>query len=269
MIIEPADLVTVHPDAECGTAVLVLAGSSGRVDVQRAELLARQGAVATAMRWFGGAGQQPGPYEVPLEMFTDALDQLAGQADRIAVMGTSFGAEAALPVARDPRVEAVVALAPSSVVWAGIRGDGSATSHWTSHGSPLPWVSFRPFPHVGDLPSYHDLYALSLAAAEKTDEAERAAIEVERIAGEVVLVAGGDDRVWPSTTFADRIAQRRSGHGLDTCVVSHPRAGHRTVLPGERPAEGGVRMARGGDPVADAELGQLAWPHIKAALQLH
>ncbi|MDN5725864.1 MAG: hypothetical protein L0G99_08040 [Propionibacteriales bacterium] len=89
------DVITGHPQRECGTAVLVLAGSSGRVDVSRAELFARHGAVATVMRWFGGAGQQPRPYEVPLELFFTALDQLAARADRLAIVGTSFGAEAA------------------------------------------------------------------------------------------------------------------------------------------------------------------------------
>ena len=35
------------------TGVLVLAGSSGRVDLARARLLAQHGAYALALRWFG------------------------------------------------------------------------------------------------------------------------------------------------------------------------------------------------------------------------
>lgn len=88
---------------------------------------------------------------------------------------------------------------------------------------------------LGDPPVFLDLYESSLAAADTTGEAELAAIPVERIGGEVVLVAGGDDKVWPSVTCATRIAQRRGHHNLATSVVTHPSAGHRVVLPGEAP----------------------------------
>lgn len=53
------------PDEHCGTGVLVLAGSSARVERDRAALLARHGAVSLSIRWFGGAGQRPAPHEVP------------------------------------------------------------------------------------------------------------------------------------------------------------------------------------------------------------
>jgi uncharacterized protein len=38
------------------------------------------------------------------------------------------------------------------------------------------------------------------------------------------------------------------------------------VLPGERPVTGGMRMARGGTPEADRELGELLWPHLARVL---
>ena len=110
--------VVFRPVQGCGTGVLVLAGSSGAVDRDRAQLLADHGAVAVAMRWFGGRGQQPGPWEVPLESFVAMLEVLAAETDRLAVLGASFGAEAALCVAsRESRVDVVVAVAPSAYVW--------------------------------------------------------------------------------------------------------------------------------------------------------
>lgn len=261
----------VHPERPRGTGVLVLSGSSGRIDEDRARLFAAHGATALAARWFGGKGQQPGPFEVPLEVFVEALDLLAPQCDRLAVCGLSFGAEAALlTAAHDSRVAATVALAPSSVVWAGVDAGVSParqTSHWTRAGSALPFVPFvddwRP---DQDPPAFVDLYRASLQAF--PDRVAEAAIPVERIAGPVVLIAGGDDQVWPSEQFARDCAARRSAHGMDTTVITHPEAGHRVRLPGEPTVTAGSPMARGGTSSADAECGERAWPHIVAAFDL-
>ena len=235
----------VRPAVPCGTGVLLLAGSSGRVDVDRAELLARHGATVLAIRWFGGPGQQPGPYDVPLELVVGALDLLAPGCDRLGLVGTSFGAEAALVVAsRDDRVAATVGFAPSAYVWAGY-GDGRWTSHWTWQGAPLPYLPFcEDWTPQSDPPAYREWYAASVAAA-SPEVVDAATIAVEQIAGRVVLVAGGDDQVWPAVDYAAAIAARREQHGLATAVVTDPDAGHRTVLPGEAVVEGGQRMRAG------------------------
>ena len=261
-----ADRHDAFPEVPCGTAVLLLAGSSGRVESQRADLLARHGARVRAIRWFGGMGQRPAPHEVPIELFIDQLDLLRRDADRVAIFGTSFGAEAALVTASLHPVDATVAVAPSSVVWAGLT-DGDWSSHWTSRGTPLPAVSFDPSWVPSTVPpEYRSLYEASIDRA--PDAAAAAAIRTEYITGVVVLIAGGDDRVWPSDRFAAEISARRSAHGRETTVVAHPAAGHRMVLPGETVAVGGVTMERGGSPSADAELGALAWPQIVHALDL-
>lgn len=261
----------VRPSLDCGTAVLVLAGSSGALETDRCDVLAAHGATALTIRWFGGPGQQPGAFEVPVETFTAALDRLAAlapDADRLAVVGSSFGAEAALVTASlDPRVDAVVALAPSSVVWAGVDERGRQTSHWTHRGRPLPFAPFDDsWTADTDPPSYRRLYEQSLRR--HAEEAAAAAIAVERIVGDVVLVAGEDDQVWPAADFARAVAGRRASHGLTTALVVHPDAGHRVVLPGETPVERGRAMARGGSPEADAALGRQAWPHVVRALHL-
>lgn len=53
--------------------VVVLGGSGGRVERERARLLAAHGVAALAIRWFGGPGQSPGICEIPLETFTAAI----------------------------------------------------------------------------------------------------------------------------------------------------------------------------------------------------
>jgi len=259
-VIELSDAEGVRwlPDEPSGVGALVLAGSSGRVDSARAELLARHGVTAESIRWFGGTGQHDGPWEIPLELFLGRVEELAQRCDRVVVMGTSFGAEAALLTGvHSPHVATVVAFAPSDVVWAGVRGDGSTTSHWSLGGEPLPYVPFdeswRP---EDDVPAFVGLYEASRHRF--ATRLASAAIPVERIE-HVLLVAGGDDRVWPALTMAEAIRVRRAEHGLDTALVTDRDAGHRTVLPGEPVVAGGQRMQRGGNEAADQRLGEVAW----------
>lgn len=255
----------LEPEDPTGTGVLLLAGSSGRVDSGRARVLQEHGATVLAIRWFGGPGQQPGPFEVPVELFIEALDQLEPHVDDLAIVGTSFGGEAALLTASfDARVRHTVGFAAPSVVWPGWTGD-RWTSHWTWRGDPVPFVPLDPdwVPDT-DPPTFLPLYDRAFDPRKE----QAGAIPVERIAGDVLLIAGGDDLVWPSVRFAEHVAHRRRHYGTTTEVVTHPSAGHRATLPGEAPPGAGMRMARGGTPCADAELGVRAWPAIARVLRL-
>ncbi|REJ05042.1 alpha/beta fold hydrolase [Microbacterium bovistercoris] len=262
----PQDRHDAIPADPTGTAVLLVAGSSGRVEVERAELLAAHGARVRAIRWFGGEGQRPAPHEVPIELFAEQLDLLRDEAGRVVIFGTSFGAEAALTTASLVPVSGVIAVAPSSVVWAG-AADGTWSSHWTHDARPLPAVGFDPdWTPDSDPPSYRSLYASSMRRF--PEDAAAARIRVEDVAGDVLLIAGGDDQVWPAVDFTRSIERDRADAGLRTTVVTHPDAGHRLLLPGEEPAAGGVRMARGGTPEADAALGTAAWPEVLRLLEI-
>lgn len=264
-MISNKDLYDAVPLSPSGTAVLLLAGSSGRVERERADLLASAGAHVRAIRWFSGAGQRPSPHEVPLELFAGQIETLRRDADRIVLFGTSFGAEAALSTASRCTVDGVIAAAPSSVVWAGTDG-ASWSSHWTHQGLALPAVSFDThWTPDTDPPAFRSLYETSLRVDAQATAAAR--IPVEGIAAEVLLIAGGDDQVWPSVYFAAEIERTRQEAGRATTVIVHPHAGHRMILPGEEPVNGGVTMRRGGTPDADAELGIQAWPEILRMLQ--
>lgn len=258
----------IRPHVPNGVGVLTVAGSSGRLDDARARLFAAKGCVAETMTWFGGPGQNAGPYDIPLETFLDRAAALRRECDHVVLVGTSVGAEGVLAAAAQDGgvlVDAVVAFAPSSVVWCGVRPDGTATSHWTFRGQARPYVAFSEGHWPDDAtPSFLDLYRSSLAQApERVRDA--ATIAVERIP-HVIAVAGGDDQVWPSTDFAERIARRRTEHGLETVIVADEAAGHRTILPGEPVATGGHVMARGGSEQADRQLGASAWSDIEALL---
>jgi uncharacterized protein len=269
--IAQADLHWARAGDKARTGVLVLAGSSGRLDVGRAEALAAAGASALALRWFGGAGQPEVPCEVPLETFVAALDLLAAECDRVALLGLSYGAEAALlTAALDRRVAAVVGLAPTDVVWEGQhRADQDPRrSKWTWQGRPLPFVPLdRSWVPEEERPSFTPFYERSRELA-GTTVVEEARIPVEQITGDVVLVAGGDDRVWPSVSAARAIVTRRAAHGLATVLVEDSRAGHQVVLPGEKPSDPTRSYQVGGDPGAPERLGARAWPAIREVLEL-
>lgn len=242
------------------TGVLVLSGSSGRVEAERCDVLsAGLGVTAASYRWFAEAIDL-----VPLESFEEPLARLHDRCERLVVLGTSRGAEAALLLgALHPEVDAVVGISPSDVVWAGLSGRRPQRSSWTRGGEPLPFVPYDDdWEPSTDPPELHDGY---LSALERfADRVPAARLPVEQVAGEVVLTAGGDDRLWPSTDFADEIVARRTAAGLGTSVLTHPGAGHRVLLPGERPRP--AALVHGGTPEADAALGERLWSYLEELL---
>ncbi|MGW2706730.1 acyl-CoA thioester hydrolase/BAAT C-terminal domain-containing protein [Streptomyces sp. NPDC001340] len=236
---DPWEGVLFAPACGSDAGVLVLAGSSGRVERERARILAQQGFTTLAIRWFGGPGQSPGICEVPLETFTAAVDFLRlGGAQRIGILGTSKGAEAALLTAvHDSRVDVAIALSPTSRVWSNV-GPGRDGAHhpyrssWTWRERPLPfvpmddsWTPTEPDSGPVAIRGWYELsertFAHSLAPTEIPVEAARA---------DVVLVAGGDDGMWPSLPYAEQLAQRRRSAGATVRLIVRDDAGHRPRL---------------------------------------
>jgi hypothetical protein len=259
---DPWEGVLIRPAIGTDVGVLVLAGSSGRVAVERARLLAHNGIAALAIRWCKPSDVR----EVPLESITAGVDLLRSEGmRRIGILGLSKGAEAALMTAvLDPRVDAVIALSPSSVVW-GWTTAGSNVSSWTWQGRPLPYVpidnSWLASVPSGEGPvairSWYEQSELTYASLVPAAE-----IPIERARADVLLVAGGDDAMWPSLPFAERLVARRRAAGLPVRLVAHPEAGHRPRFPGEDPPPSSNTFAYGGTPEADALLGAEAWPYV-------
>lgn len=90
---------------------------------------------------------------------------------------------------------------------------------------------------------------------------------MDRARAELLLIAGGDDEMWPSLPFAEQLAERRRSAGASVRLIARDDAGHRPRLPGESPAPTSPRFRYGGTPEADALLGAAAWPHILDALR--
>lgn len=266
----------LRPERRSGLGVVVLTGSSGRVDVDRARLFADRGAVALAQRWWGGEGQAPGTNLIPLEVFMRGIDRLQAEGcERIAMLGTSRGAEAVLMTAvLDARVDVAIAISPSEVVWQNV-GPGLDGVHWpprscfTWAGEPVPFIVWDPRgwpPLDQSRPAYRSMYEKSLVTF--AEDVPAASIPVEQARSEIILVAGAGDLLWPSDTAARKIAARLERHGKTATVIEHPTAGHSPVFPGEPVLPEPVERAWGGAPEADRALGAAAWAEIARRLDL-
>jgi len=156
------------------------------------------------------------------------------------VKGTSRGGELALILGSVYRrlVHGVIAYVPSSVVNQGLVGSGPA---WTLHGRELPFV---------DIP-------------------------VERIAGPVLLVGGGDDQLWPSGLSVRTLADRLRAHGRKhVTALVYPHAGHAIGLTVPNVRDPTIVEDRafgtlffGGSPAADARARAAAWKQLLAYLR--
>ena len=274
----PEKGLLIVPEHPVGVGVLVLLGSSGRIDVDRARLLAQHGAHAIALQWFGGENQAPGVCEIPLEVFVRAIDRLEQEpaVTKLAVVGLSKGAEAGMLLACiDDRIDLTVAMSPSSVVWANVGAglDGVTVpyrSSWTWRGEPLPFVTYNEswLPAEAEGPvSYRTLYEQSIKL--DPDASAAAEIPVEQARGDLVLVAGHDDQLWPSVTFAKALAARRLAGDMQVEVLVNDEAGHSPIFPGQPPQPQSQHINRGGTPEADAKLGAATWGALVYRLALH
>jgi dienelactone hydrolase len=266
-------------------AVIVLGGAEGGMAEDRAALVASHGFDALALAYFGLPGLPSALADVPIETVQDAIRWLARRPDvdpsRIALFGGSKGAELALvAAAASPEVRAVVAFAPSSVVFEGLfykRRSGAPPSSWTYRGIPLPYVNgtvpgsvsakidadiARGLP-VSFAPEY-------LATVRNATNGAQAVIPVERIRGPVLLVSGDDDRLWPSSFMAASIVRRlrANRHGFADVWLRYPHAGHRIGeaydLYGDSTRAHLPRFAMdlGGSAAANARASADAWPRV-------
>ena len=260
-------------------AVLSLGGSEGGIQgaSSNADGLVRQGFAVLAVAYFKEEGLPDQLLHIPLETFTRGIDLLAAHervdAERIAILGASKGAEAALLVAsRDPRIAAVVAIVPSHVVWQAVDlGRWRKESSWTHDGEPLDFVAYD---MSGGAFPLSKLYQTSLET--HGDDLDGFAIPVEKISGPVLLLSGEDDRIWPSTLMAGLVVDRLEAKGFEHPVEHHayPDAGH-TVY--RSPTRGEIEPDRlvmatkraGGTPDGTMAAIEDSWTRVLEFLRDH
>ncbi len=206
--------------------------------------------------------------------------------DAIAVAGLSRGGELALLLgATFPQIAAVVAGAPSSVLYEGLRSYAPAGQPaWTYRGTPLPYLASKRT--AADAARFFGSWLARrpiasrrgfLATLRDRPAVERAAIAVERIQGPVLLVSGDDDQLWPSSLFAAQVMARLAAHRhpYPDRHLRYARAGHFVCfpygLPSLRPRVllspwGGLLLTFGGSAAANAQAATDSWAQILAFL---
>lgn len=267
-------------------AVVVLGGSEGGCPVHAAGLLANEGLACLALSYFHRPGLPKDLVEVPLDYVETAMHWMLAHprvaGDRIGLLGASKGAELALLCASmfPSEVRAVVAYAPSSVVFAGIsfRRDGRRRSSWTYRGTPIPFVPYAP----GARPSLSwrglklaPMYCAALADVQATSSG---AIPIERSDADILLISGDRDSMWPSSAMAQSLTTRLSNAGKADRLthLRYPDAGH-SLIPWStetrsktfalladrlRLAGFGGLFDLGGRPRANRQAHDDAWPQV-------
>jgi len=276
------DGVFACPDtAERVPGVLALGGSDGGVPTYFVRLFAEQRCACLALAYHSTPKTQPNLVEVPLERIERALrwlrdhPRVAPRGGRIAVVGASKGAELALVLAMTfpDLVGPVVAYTPSSVVWAGIdfaAGPGAPPrSTWTLRGKPLEFVRIPPGPPPEQSARGLVLTPMHERGLDAVAADDAAIIPIERATGPVLLISGGDDRMWPASRMSRMLVDRARRFGREDLVrhLDFPEAGHALfAVDAAAELEQPIPFDLGGSESAQASAHAAAWPQVLRVL---
>lgn len=273
-----------YPAQNAGSAhpaILVLGGSEGglypEVSAEAVELQ-KHGFNALQLAYFNAPGKGSKLERVPLEQFYTALDWLKRQPgtdpNRIGIMGYSKGAEAALLVAtRYPGLKAMVLGMPSSVTWDALSMRSyifGGISSWTQSGTDVSSLAYAKPDAQGSLLSRFTNALKGLPATSPVR------LPVENYRGQILMICGGSDTLWPSCPMTEDIANRAVAKGDPRPqILAYPGAGHGVMGPVMTESDRRWRgwAALGGTIHADAEARKDNWPKIvgffQSALNTH
>jgi pimeloyl-ACP methyl ester carboxylesterase len=157
-----------------------------------------------------------------------------------------------------PILKATVAYVPANVRYPACCGFTPVPYAWSWKGKALGFRPIRPTPAQDGL-------------------VLRAVIEVEYIHGPVLLISGGEDRVWDSSNMASSIVARLKHFNFAHEVedLKYPQAGHGAGRPEIVPAWQGTarnpvsvrEIDMGGTPKGNAESSLDAIPRVLDFLQ--
>ena len=225
--------------------IIVLSGSEGGYEssAYRGRLLAAHGFAVFAQAYFRAPGLNDELASIPVERVQRGITWLRRRtdlsADRVAVIGTSRGTELALLSAGLNReVSAVVVFGTSVTTGRGLTASGEPhrEAAWTLGGQSLPAMQIRPSAEALAQFSKPDPVRLRLLfepALSDVQAVAHAAIPVEKIRADVLIVSGTDDQMGPADVAGDMLIERlvRAGHQGRRAHLKYPEAGHVISIP--------------------------------------
>lgn len=175
------------------------------------------------------------PEEIELEYFENAIGWLVEQPevnpDKVVVMGASRNAELALVLASTfpKKISGVIAYAPSSVSWSNTvlpYNSNEIKASWKYKGIDIPYVPMNKI--SGSNSDTINTLNYWKSGLNKIDFIEKAAIQVEKIQGPILLLSGKDDKVWPASLMANQIEQRLQEYQFKYSFqnIKYDNAGH-------------------------------------------
>lgn len=206
-------------------------GSEGGNSMNKAHNVAERtlyqnaGYAVLALAYFGEDGIPSALDRISLNGVYQAIQEARTQpgidAGCVIVAGGSKGAELALLLAATyPDIQAVLAFAPSDVVYSSpsFWTDGH-TSSWMLNNQQVPAIPLStnvlPAILLGDFRRAHQI------ARQDAENAERSRIPVEKIRGPVFLASGELDQIWPSMEMSDAIVNKLHALKFPFAVEHH------------------------------------------------
>ncbi|TVT27779.1 hypothetical protein FO441_08715 [Salinicoccus cyprini] len=267
-------------------SVIILSGSDGGNEGHAASYLASKGYLVLALSYFNDTGLGTDLENIELEYFKNATEYLkshASSSGSVSLIGYSKGAELALVLGeRYDRYSSIIAGAPSSHITSGMKnGMFAPVTGWVQDNDPLPflkmkfsigmvlksfkgWIAKEPFNFLG-------VWDKSL----HTDKAHDSRIDVQKISCPILVIAGGDDRLWPSETHTENIKAQR--HDDRDRYLVYEEGGHFISFPynfHQMPANvnmniGKMTMNFGGSKKANAKASKQSLEEILSFLHAH
>lgn len=198
--------------------------------------------------------------------------------NKIGIIGHSRGSELALLYSLQfKKVKAVIAVAPSSIVFPGVVNYQPVMKPaWTVQGSPIPY--FEAKRTIGDTCSffYHWIFRkpyLGLQPIKRNlkdvKQLEENTIRVQEIQAPIMFLAGTDDHIQPAAFFTERMEEQLQHHPFKhrNKYIYYENAGHFSAFPSALPnlpqttgdTNYNMTMVFGGTKKVNAKTAQDSW----------
>lgn len=271
-------------------AVIILPGSEGGIPETIAEKVASQGYCALALGYFGLKGLPEYLEYIPLEYFLQTFESVKNlpqiKKDSLILLGYSRGGELALLLGSlfPQAINGIISFVSSGFICGGFPHPNKPA--WIVNNQPIVPFLHGAMSKNDTLIEAEDLFLASekglitahkntaddpyevvelFLARQKGDEIMRKAmIPVENISCPILVIAGEDDKIWPSALYAKLIMDRlnQKGSAIERKFLIFPNAGHGIIAPYEGPIYhpiGKFWCTLGGTPEGNHEANMRAW----------